>query len=69
MIENNLLNQGCGYLGVLGVGRNSCRMSAVRQWYQPDPGMIGSGTKQMYDELVTGDGFGCGFGDGLVTVW
>ena len=44
MIENNLLNQGCGYLGVLGVGRNSCRMSAVRQWYQPDPGMIGSGT-------------------------
>ena len=25
--------------------------------------------EQMYDELVTGDGFGCGFGDGLVMVW
>ena len=25
--------------------------------------------EQMYDELVTGDGFGCGFGDGFVTVW
>ena len=63
MIENNLLNQGCGYLGVLGVGRNSCRMSAVRQWYQPDPGMIGSGTN------VWQVGNWWRFGDGLVTVW
>ncbi|HJK38543.1 MAG TPA: hypothetical protein O0Y07_00940 [Methanocorpusculum sp.] len=44
MIENNLLNQGCGYLGVLGIGMSSCRMSAFRQWYQPDPEMIGCGT-------------------------
>ena len=63
MIENNLLNQGCGYLGVLGVGRNSCRMSAVRQWYQPDPEMIGCGTN------VWQVGNWWRFGDGLVTVW